>query len=643
MKKTITLIWACFAYMFTFAQSPSDTLFVKGTDTLTVFAGDTLAVFGALVNEGTIDIKTGAAILFFGESWKNSNSARILGDGKVIFSNQSKLQQIDGGIYASSFPSVVLNNPFGVELINSNAAIRDTLQFIKGYITLNNNNLALGTLARNATLLGYDQNHFIITNGANTDTRGFVMQMTPTNDELMFPIGNKKTSYLPLTLTRQNTQTDSVSLRVFDNMYANAVNGNLQNDISVGKTWQLQSALAGNRFLMKIQHNIDNEGNKYNKNYQYITDYQNAKWNKAAFAAMGANTNPGNLTSGAPIPTAYIASTMMDNLSQNVYFTKVTYQNGKPLAGDDINIFYQNTTATGNVLTNDIDLDGHPLTASITPIFTPRHGALTLNSDGSYTYTPAANYLGKDMFVYEVCDNGVPSRCDTAVVSLCIALPPANSKPLAIDDNLIAPYSTDTYDIAILGNDIAAINDSLGIPTLILPTNIQGTITLTPDGILHYTAPATFVAYEQIQYYIQSHGAIPSYDTATVTIQLYESINENSPPTAIDDVISATENTTANGNVAINDFDVDAGQTLTFSIGTIAAMHGTVVINPNGTYNYTPNTGFLGADNFTYMVCDDGNPQECVEATVYVLVEKGTPTCIKAKICAPVTIRRRVK
>ncbi len=640
-KIILTLCFALICEAVT-AQTP-DVFHVFPSDTLSVFAGDTLAIFGPIENEGTIDIRTGGAILFFGESWKNTSSARILGNGKVIFSNQNKVQKIDGGIYASSFPSVVLNNPFGVELINSSAAIRDTLEFIKGHITLNNNNLGLGTLAKNITLLGYDQNHFIVTNGLNTDNRGFVMQLTQTNNELMFPIGNTKTSYLPATLTRQNTQTDSVSLRVFDNMYADAITGNLLNDISVGKTWQLKSALSGNRFLMKIQHNADNEGDKYNNSYQYVADYQHGKWNKPSFTAMGANTNPGTFTAGAAITTAYIATVMMDSLATNAYFTKATYQNSKPLAGDDINIFYQNTTATGNVLTNDIDLDGHPLAANTTLISNPRHGAITLNSDGSYTYTHAANYLGKDMFVYEVCDNGVPSRCDTAVVSLCISGAPANINPIAGDDNLIAPYNSDTYDIVILANDIAAVGDSLGLPILLLPTNIQGTVTITPDGVLHYTAPTTFIESEQIQYYIQTHGAIPSYDTATVTIQLYESIAENSPPTAIDDVISTIQNTTANGNLGFNDFDTDDGQTLTFSMGMIDSANGTVVINPDGTYNYTPNSGFIGADNFTYMVCDDGNPQSCVEATVYILVEKGAPTCIKAKICAPVTIRRRAK
>src|SRR5690606_28167827 len=72
----------------------------------------------------------------------------------------------------------------------------------------------------------------------------------------------------------------------------------------------------------------------------------------------------------------------------------------------------ENIPATGNVLTNDSDTEGDALTASL--VTAPVNGTVVLNADGSFTYTPNANYVGPDSLIYQVCDNGTPSLCDTA-------------------------------------------------------------------------------------------------------------------------------------------------------------------------------------------------------------------------------------
>src|SRR5690606_7467922 len=74
--------------------------------------------------------------------------------------------------------------------------------------------------------------------------------------------------------------------------------------------------------------------------------------------------------------------------------------------------------ATGNVLTNDYDAEGDALTASL--VTAPVNGTVVLNADGSFTYTPNANYNGSDSLKYQVCDNGTPSRCDTALALFTI-------------------------------------------------------------------------------------------------------------------------------------------------------------------------------------------------------------------------------
>ncbi|WP_257657927.1 BspA family leucine-rich repeat surface protein [Parapedobacter lycopersici] len=88
--------------------------------------------------------------------------------------------------------------------------------------------------------------------------------------------------------------------------------------------------------------------------------------------------------------------------------------NTRPTAVVDSITVTENIPATGNVLTNDSDPDGNAMTASL--VTAPVNGTVVLNADGSFTYTPNADYHGLDSLLYQVCDNGTPSLCDSAWV-----------------------------------------------------------------------------------------------------------------------------------------------------------------------------------------------------------------------------------
>ena len=83
-----------------------------------------------------------------------------------------------------------------------------------------------------------------------------------------------------------------------------------------------------------------------------------------------------------------------------------------------------------SVAGNDTDPEGNAL--SFTVQSTTVHGSLTLNVNGTFTYTPVLNYNGNDQFVYKVCDNGIPSLCATALVTIHIL--PMNDPPVAKKD-----------------------------------------------------------------------------------------------------------------------------------------------------------------------------------------------------------------
>lgn len=82
--------------------------------------------------------------------------------------------------------------------------------------------------------------------------------------------------------------------------------------------------------------------------------------------------------------------------------------NQVPIAVDNnysasLNQTLQVNVAQG-VLNNDTDPDGDPLTVNTTPVSSPQSGALLLSSDGSFSYTPNANFTGSDSFVYQISD-----------------------------------------------------------------------------------------------------------------------------------------------------------------------------------------------------------------------------------------------
>jgi VCBS repeat-containing protein len=93
--------------------------------------------------------------------------------------------------------------------------------------------------------------------------------------------------------------------------------------------------------------------------------------------------------------------------------------NAPPVADDDsyaVDEDHTLTVAAPGVLFGDEDPDGDPLTAAVAA--DPSHGALTLNPNGSFTYTPHANFFGTDSFVYQVSDG--QGGTDTATVTLTV-------------------------------------------------------------------------------------------------------------------------------------------------------------------------------------------------------------------------------
>ncbi len=147
----------------------------------------------------------------------------------------------------------------------------------------------------------------------------------------------------------------------------------------------------------------------------------------------------------------------------------------------------------------------------------------------------------------------------------------------------------------ISGTVVATDVDS---PALTYALGVQaanGTVMVNTDGTYTYTPKPNFNGTDSFTF--TAHDGAGGSDTATVTLTVSP---VNDAPVAQFGDGAVDEDTTLNG--ALVAIDVD-GQSLTYALAT-QALHGTVVINPDGTGSYTPDPDFNGSDSFTYTASD---------------------------------------
>ncbi len=276
--------------------------------------------------------------------------------------------------------------------------------------------------------------------------------------------------------------------------------------------------------------------------------------------------------------------------------------NDLPLTADDSNITNEDTAVNGDVSINDIPSGDGGNTWSV--VTNPAHGTLGFNNDGTYNYTPEADYNGMDSFTYQLCD--MDSDCSTATVSLTIS--PVNDIPLATDDSNIT-----NEDTAVNGD--VSINDILsgdgGNTWSIVTDPAHGTLTFNNDGTYTYTPEADYNGTDSFDYQLCDIDGDCSLATVILTIR-----PANDVPLAADDSNFTNEDTAVNGDVSINDTPSGDGGN-TWSVVTNPA-HGTLTFNNDGTYTYTPEADYNGTDSFDYELCDiDG---DCSPATVSISI-----------------------
>jgi len=266
-------------------------------------------------------------------------------------------------------------------------------------------------------------------------------------------------------------------------------------------------------------------------------------------------------------------------------------ENVQPIAVDDIYDVNEDVFGTIFPLDNDFDTDNNSIL--INQVLTgPESGSYEIINQNSIEYLPNANFFGIDTLIYELCDDGFPIKCDTAIITLKVYA--LNDFPIAENDQGIVTQSQ-TIIISVLDNDLEVDGDEVIIS--IFNQSANGQIDII-NNELEYTASNNFAGIETITYLLCDDNVANLCDTAIVTIEVLIDVIY---PLANDDDFSVVEDETE----AISPLDND-----TFLVGndtTITILEGPYNGNISSIdfgYYYQPNPNYFGIDSMLYQVCN---------------------------------------
>ncbi len=275
-----------------------------------------------------------------------------------------------------------------------------------------------------------------------------------------------------------------------------------------------------------------------------------------------------------------------------------------PVANPDAYAVPQSTTlqvVAPGVLGNDTPDPAAPPNTPLTPFLVspPAHGTLALTFDGSFVYSPVPGYSGPDSFTYD--DSDGTNLSNTTTVSLNVN--PVNAPPVANPDTYSVSENTQ-FSIAgpgILGNDYSPNNPpSLPLNAQLVSGVSHGTLNLAPDGSITYTPNPNFVGADTFTYRdVDANGFIGAPTTVTLNV----SHATTQPPTDIAPSLTFTTSQNkplfvAGPGVLTNNSDPNGNSLTALVIDSTA--HGTLTLSGDGSFTYTPDANFNGADSFTY-------------------------------------------
>ncbi|MQC71990.1 tandem-95 repeat protein [Vibrio parahaemolyticus] len=299
---------------------------------------------------------------------------------------------------------------------------------------------------------------------------------------------------------------------------------------------------------------------------------------------------------GSEILTFKATDPSGESISQTVNFTVAPVAD---IVADKATVV-EDTPTIIKVLGNDT-FEGDGKVVSLDTNNGPANGTVSVNPDGSVTYTPNDNYVGKDTFTYVVTSGGVSES--TAVE---VNVTPVNDAPVAKDD--IATTQEDTaVTIDVLPNDTDIDGDTLRIDSASVPSD-QGTVEIV-DGKLVFTPAENFNGNAEITYTV-TDGSLTDQATVKVTVNAVNDTPVVESNLADQTLAEDFTTYTIDLNTAFSDVDNVDGE-LTFSV---SGNSNVLVSIENGIATISPTADWNGSETLTFTATDPSG--ESVSQTV---------------------------
>ena len=267
------------------------------------------------------------------------------------------------------------------------------------------------------------------------------------------------------------------------------------------------------------------------------------------------------------------------------------------------------------VLINDTDVGGDALMAAL--VSGPANGLLILSPDGSFSYTPNANFNGVDSFTYQANDG----LANSSAATVTLTVNPVNDTPVSTTD----AYNTDE-DIAlnvaapgVLGNDGDVDGDILTAVLVSNPAN--GTLTLNSDGSFSYMPNANFNGADSLTY--QANDGLANSNIATVTL-IVNPVNDNPTVAPNNASVIVDEGQAAANTGTVSDVDGDPV--------ALSASVGAVTNNGDGTWSWSLATDDGPAESQTVIITADDGQGGVTQTTFTLTVNNVAPTATFANL-----------
>ncbi|HIF9229710.1 TPA: tandem-95 repeat protein, partial [Photobacterium damselae] len=263
----------------------------------------------------------------------------------------------------------------------------------------------------------------------------------------------------------------------------------------------------------------------------------------------------------------------------------------------------EDTAVTGQLTATDVDGDN----LTFKPGTNPENGQVTVNADGSWEYVPNTDFNGEDSFTVVVDDgNG-----GTDTITVTVNVTPVNDAPVGED------VSAETQEETAVTGQLTATDadgDNLTFKPGTNPEN--GSVTINADGSWEYVPNTDFNGEDSFTVVVDDGNG--GTDTITVTVNVTP---VNDAPVGEDVSAETQEETAVTGQLTATDVD---GDNLTFKPGS-DPTNGSVTVNPDGSWEYVPNTDFNGEDSFTVLVDDGNGGTDTITVTVNVTPVNDAP------------------